>query len=184
MGQKESCSAAFKTALDTGGEQPALLISREIAKYLKNKVTESKKEAWRVFWNHNDALDYKSVYCLLYSNKTTEKPNKRITHHHIDETLFDEKKASHIRASRIAYLTFQGPQSAQRQVLPSLRLSPSQLFQIAHCAFSCTGESRDNAARHGGIDASCMVIFVHSRGLARIPCGKEQDQPFGPCTYA
>ncbi|XP_075740212.1 uncharacterized protein LOC142786412 [Rhipicephalus microplus] len=190
------------------------LISREIAKYLKNKVTESEKEAWREFWNHNDALDYKSVYCLLYSNKThtgppgkhteqdenshsrrsamshdrnsstTEKPKKHITHHRIDETLFDEKKASHIRASRIAYLTFQGLPSAQRQVLPSLRLSPSQLFLIAHCAFSCTQDSRDNANRHGGTDASCMVIFVHSRGLARIPCGKGQDQAFESCTYA
>ncbi|KAL1473974.1 hypothetical protein MTO96_038334 [Rhipicephalus appendiculatus] len=194
------------------------LISRVIAKYLKDKVTESEKESWEEFWSHNDALDYKSVYCLLYSNKThtdpprkhtkknekshsrrsgmipnknspttekpTKHPTKHPTHHSIDEALFDEKQASHIRASRIAYRTFQGLPSAQRQALPSLRLSPTQLFLIAHCAFSCTRESPDSADIHKGTDASCMVIFVHSRGLAPIPCGNGKDQAFGPCTYA
>ncbi|XP_070388945.1 uncharacterized protein [Dermacentor albipictus] len=189
------------------------IISYQIAEYIKSKITEDEKANWKTYWENNDALDYKSVYCLFYSNETThghsvnknggtamsrshtestshdgnsstaKKKSKRQTHYRIDEALFDEEKqASHIRGSRIAYTTFQALPSMQRQVLPSVQLSPAQLFLVAHCAFSCTRASPENA--HKPANALCMVIFIHSRGLASLPCGHGRDRAFGPCTYA
>ncbi|XP_049520953.1 uncharacterized protein LOC125944494 [Dermacentor silvarum] len=118
-------------------------------------------------------------------SSTPNKLSKQRTHYRIDEALFDDdEQVNHIRGSRIAYTTFQGLPSMQRQVLPSLQLSPAQLFLVAHCAFSCTRTSPEDTDAQKPTDRSCMVIFVHSRGLAPMACGHGTDQAFGPCTYA
>nr|XP_054932294.1 uncharacterized protein LOC129387394 [Dermacentor andersoni] len=158
------------------------LIAYAVANF--NQAFRRRGEIWNDYWNRWNTLDYNSVYCVYASTEESyTKQPQTIADESFDGYFSGRNYIRHIRATRLAHLAFRRVPFAQQQVLPAIRLSPTQLFQAAYCAFSCTRRVERNATLYPE-NMACMVILLHSRGLVNASCESTQYQANQPCYYA
>lgn len=181
----EQPAAFFRPPYYDTGAPPAYnfaALGQIIAQAMAHELVERRREdpavadRWRRFWEHTDAVDADSIYCLrigLDKNNTWRQTR-------LDESeLADRASLDGALGSRIAYLAFLGTrredsrQNGPTRELSGVELSSRQLFFVMHCALSC--------ARRGGVtdgfgalpaDQRCMVVYkARSRDVDK-PCAQ------------